>query len=75
MKPFLTELESVQKQNFISTNKKIDLSCIWPICVYIYIYAYIYIYIYIYMANDLRPTEVPAQGTDCGYRNMVLKGK
>ena len=27
------------------------------------------------MANDLRPTEVPAQGTDCGYRKMVLKGK
>ena len=27
------------------------------------------------MANDLRPTEVPAQGTDCGYRKMVPKGK
>ena len=27
------------------------------------------------MANDLRPTEVPAQDTDCGYRKMVLKGK
>jgi len=59
IKPFLTELESVQKLNFISTNKKLDLSCIW----------------HIYIANDLRPTEMPAQGTDCGYRKMVLKGK
>ena len=27
------------------------------------------------MDNDLRPTEVPSQGGDCGYRKMVLKGK